>query len=482
MMKTNREQKIAVIILAAGLGKRMKSPLPKVLHPVGGQPLLFHILDRVCEVTPQSSVALVVGHGREEVETQVRAHSRYASLDLHFIHQAEQKGTGHAARCAMDSAWGEKIARAKTPVLVLPGDLPLIPSRLVEQIIEPLHRMAGLRLLTTELQNPTGYGRVVRKGKQGPVLRIAEERDANLREKEIREVATSIYVFNSAFLKAGLQRISNKNAQGEYYLTDLIAQAARAKKRVEVLTWGESGDLRGVNDPWELAEAGRTLNEKQVCHWARQGVRFIDPSSTWIDVSVELSEEVVVYPGVFLQGSTKIARGVTIGPNVVLSNMVIGERAVIKAGTVGEGSEIGADAQVGPYAHLRPGSQVGERAKIGNFVELKKSRIGSDTSIAHLSYVGDAQVGSGVNIGCGFVTCNFDGRVVEGQRKHQTIIEDGVFLGSDCQTVAPIRIGKVAYIASGSTITENVEPEALAIARAKQVNKPGYAKKLREKS
>jgi bifunctional UDP-N-acetylglucosamine pyrophosphorylase/glucosamine-1-phosphate N-acetyltransferase len=470
----------AVVILAAGQGKRMRSDLPKVLHEVGGLPMLFHILRAVREAAPKARIAVVVGHGREKVEAAVASHADFKSLDLTFVHQPEQRGTGHAARCAMDSTWGAEVAKAKLPVLVLPGDLPLMPTSLVTQMIEALGKAATLRLLTCELPDPTGYGRIVRRGKSGPVLRIVEERDANLREKAIREVAASIYLFQSPFLQAALHRLSNKNAQGEYYLTDLVALAARARKRVDVLKWPSAEDLRGVNDPWELAQAGVILNQRVLKkHASTAGVRFVDPASTWVDVTVEIGEGTRVEPGALLQGSTRIGRACRIGAGAQLKDTDVGDGAVVKKGTVSESSQIGPNASVGPYAHLRPESSVGAKAKIGNFVELKKTRVGANTSIAHLSYLGDAEVGERVNIGCGFVTCNFDGRVIDGSRKHKTIIEDDAFVGSDCQTIAPVQVGKGAYVASGSTITENVEPGALAIARSRQVNKPGYARKLK---
>jgi bifunctional UDP-N-acetylglucosamine pyrophosphorylase/glucosamine-1-phosphate N-acetyltransferase len=251
---------MSVMILAAGQGKRMQSSLPKVLHEIGGEPLLFHILDRVLETAPRAPVALVVGHGREKVEAAVKGAPRFAGMDITYIHQAEQRGTGHAARCAMDSEWGERRVKEKASVLILPGDLPLIPTRLVQGLMAPLGKSEVLRLLTVVLPEPTGYGRVVRRGTRGPVLRIVEEKDANLREKAIKEVAVSIYTFQAAFLRYGLSRLSNKNAQGEYYLTDLIAQAAKAKKKTEVMVWDEPQDLRGINDPWELAQARRILN------------------------------------------------------------------------------------------------------------------------------------------------------------------------------------------------------------------------------
>ena len=465
----------------------MRSSLPKVLHSAAGQPLLFHILDKIKETAPESKIALVVGHGREQVEQQIREHVPFSGLDITFIIQAEQRGTGHAARCAMDSLWGQRVVKSKSPVLVLAGDTPLITADLIAEMLVPLPKSSPLRVLTTDLEDASGYGRIIRKGrstgkspgKLGPVLKIVEDKDATPSEKAVREINSGMYTFDSKFLSEGLHKLSDKNAQGELYLTDLISQAARLKKPAIALKWKASDDLRGINDLWELACADRTLNERVVKNWAKQGVRFIDPWTTRVEVSVELSEGVTIHPGVNLLGSTKIHKSVTIGPHVVLRDVEVHEGAHIKTGTFAEQSIIGPEAQVGPYAHFRPESVVGRKSKIGNFVELKKTRVGDETSIAHLSYLGDAQVGSHVNIGCGFVTCNFDGRVINGSRKHKTIIEDEAFIGSDCQTIAPVTIGKGAYIGSGSTITDDVEAGALAIARSRQVTKPGYVKKLK---
>jgi bifunctional UDP-N-acetylglucosamine pyrophosphorylase/glucosamine-1-phosphate N-acetyltransferase len=466
-----------VIVLAAGQGKRMKSSLPKVLHPVAGEPLLHLILLRIHEACPSSPVAIVVGHGREQVENSVRADSRFASMDVSFVVQSEQLGTGHAVRCAVESDWGKKHAVGQRSMLVLPGDLPLIRAGMVAELAQPLGRSAALRMLTCTLSDPAGYGRVIRRGTKGGVLRIVEERDANLREKAVREVATSIYSFQSGFLRAGLAKLKPSNAQKEYYLTDLIEMASRAKKGIDVLHWNEPEDLRGINDPCEWADAGRILNQRLVRAAAKAGVYFRAPESVWIDSQVEFEESAHVDPGVLLKGATRIGKGVRIGAHCVIENSVIGAFAVIKPGSMISDSRVGEGAQIGPSAHLRPGSEVGPEAKIGNFVELKKSKVGRKTSIAHLSYVGDAEVGASVNIGCGFVTCNYDGK-----SKHKTIIEDGAFVGSDCQAVAPLTIGRGAYIASGTTLTQDVEPDALAIARTRQVNKSGYAKKIRGES
>jgi bifunctional UDP-N-acetylglucosamine pyrophosphorylase/glucosamine-1-phosphate N-acetyltransferase len=277
-----------------------------------------------------------------------------------------------------------------------------------------------------------------------------------------------------------LPRLSNKNAQGEYYLTDLISIAARLKKKMGVLMWAKSEDLRGVNDAWELALAQEILNKREIESHAKRGVRFMDWRNTVVECCVEIGPDTEIGAGVVLERFTQIGQGSVIEPHSILRSATIGDGVRIKAGSVIDRSTVESGAVVGPYAHLRPDSVVRPGAKIGNFVELKNARIGEKTSIAHLSYVGDAEVGSRVNIGCGFVTCNFDGRVIDGKRKHSTIIEDDVFMGSDCQVIAPIKIGRGAYVASGSTVTENVEANALAIARSRQVNKPGYAKKLKE--
>lgn len=468
-----------VIILAAGLGKRMKSEKPKVLHALAGSPMIVHILRHVISVAPRASIAVVVGHGREEVQKALSTAPELKGTDLHYIVQSEQKGTGHAAKCAMESAWGAKQVERKAQILVLPGDLPLIPRALVREMLEPMGRDTALRLLTCDLPDPTGYGRIVRRGKTGPVLKIVEERDANARERLLREVGASIYLFQAAFLRFGLDRLQNRNAQSEYYLTDIISMAAKARKKIDVLKWACPEDLRGINDRWELAQARRMLNQRLVRHWAQAGVDFQDPDSAWIDLDVQLAADVSVGAGAQLLGRTRVAKAAVIGPHVLLRNVEVDAGAEVRLGSVVEESSVGQNAKVGPYAHLRPESHVGPECKVGNFVELKKTRLGAKTSVAHLSYLGDAEVGAAVNIGCGFVTCNYDGRVISGSRKHKTIIEDEAFIGSDCQAVAPIKIGRGAFVASGSTVTEDVEADAMAIARARQVNKTGYARKLK---
>jgi bifunctional UDP-N-acetylglucosamine pyrophosphorylase/glucosamine-1-phosphate N-acetyltransferase len=482
IIKTNSKAavtKTSENILSPGQGTRMCSSLPKVLVPVCGRPMLFSSLSQLELAAPNARVAIVVGHLKEMVTEKVRAQK--FKLQIDFIEQSEQKGTGHAVKCVMASEWGKRAVASKENIFVLSGDLPLLSAELVKEMCEPLKRGAAMKLLTAVLNEPSGYGRIVRKSKMGEVLRIIEEKDATGREKLLQEVGLSIYTFQAQFLAAGVESLKNNNAQKEYYLTDLVQIASSKKRPIDTRIWDNVDDVRGVNNPYELSQAGEVLNSRIIREHALNGVRFVSLSNCRVEQTVNIASDVHICPGVILEGTTEIASGAIIGANVVLSNVKVGARAEVKAGTYAEDSVIGDDAKIGPYAHLRPESNVGKKAKIGNFVELKKANIGEGTSISHLSYVGDAEVGAGVNIGCGFVTCNFDGRVIDGQRKHKSIIEDDVFIGSDCQVVAPITLKKGSYIASGSTVTDDVPADALVIARTRQVTKEGYAKKLREK-
>ncbi len=476
-MNSRTSPSTSVVILAAGLGKRMYSSLPKVLIPVCGRPMLFQILDRLNEIAPKTRVVIVVGHQKEKVMEAVV--SEEFNLDIDFVEQAEQKGTGHAVKCAMESPWGKATLAKKENVLVLPGDLPLITNELLKEMLEPLKRGSVMKLLTAVLADPMGYGRIVRKGKKGGVLRIVEEKDASPREKLIQEVGVSIYSFQAQFLSVGVAGLKNNNAQKEYYLTDLIGNAVSKKRTIETTVWDSPEDVRGVNNPYELSLAADILNARVIKTHALNGVRFISLHSCRVEPQVKIAKDVTIYPGVILEGRTDVGTGSTLGSNVFLRNMKIGEFTDVKTGTYAEDSSVGNHVKLGPYAHLRPESVVKDHAKIGNFVELKKTTIGEKSAVSHLSYLGDAEVGARVNIGCGFVTCNYDGRVIDGSRKHKTTIEDDVFVGSDCQAVAPVTLKQGSFVASGSTITENVESGALAIARARQVNKLGYAKKLK---
>jgi bifunctional UDP-N-acetylglucosamine pyrophosphorylase / glucosamine-1-phosphate N-acetyltransferase len=476
----NERVNYQVIVLAAGQGKRMRSALPKVLHPVAGEALLTHSLRAIDQAQPQTAVALVLGVGRDQVMQtihQAPASKRLqTTLEITEVEQAQPLGTGDAVRSAMDSPWGKAALKKGSPLLVLPGDTPLIRPEMISHMGAPLPEGTVIRLLTCHLEDPTGYGRVIQTSQGG--VKIVEEKDTSEKEREVQEVAVSTYLFEPNFLNDALGKLSRNNAQGEFYLTDLVEMAGEAGKKVEILRWKNSEDLLGVNNRWELSQVGKILNQRLLKAWAIEGVHFVDPDSTWVEASVFLGEDVKVDPGVIIQGDTQIGSASMIGSNCSLKNVKIGKNVTLKPGCVLEDSVVHESATLGPYAHLRPGSEVGVSAKIGNFVELKKSKIGAHTSVAHLSYLGDAEVGERVNIGCGFVTCNYDGQVKDGKRKHTTVIEDEVFVGSDCQTVAPVRLKKGSYIASGSTITQDVEEGALAIARSRQVNKPGYAKRL----
>ncbi|MEK7690635.1 MAG: bifunctional UDP-N-acetylglucosamine diphosphorylase/glucosamine-1-phosphate N-acetyltransferase GlmU, partial [Bdellovibrionota bacterium] len=398
-----------------------------------------------------------------------------------WIEQTEQLGTGHAVRIALESPWGKSVVAENLQLIVLPGDTPRIPPQLLSALAVEKTRDV-VRVVTTIVPDAHGYGRIVRGGPaKKSILGIVEHKDASPRERKIQEINTSIYRFDSSFLLDSVKKVTTRNAQGEFYLTDVLALARKGKKGVGGLVWERWEDLRGVNDLWELAELRREMRDDLVRAHARAGVRFLDPLTTWIDVGVEIEAGTTVYPSVILEGKTKVGPDCILGAGVQLKDTTVGAGVQVRNGSISESSLIEAGATVGPYAHLRPGSHIGPKAKIGNFVELKKTRIGAETSVAHLSYLGDATVGARANIGCGFVTCNYDGRVINGERKHRTIIEDEVFMGSDCQAIAPITIGKGAYVASGSTLNENVEPGALAIARSRQVNKPGYAARLKPK-
>ena len=338
-MSSSKTPAPSIIILAAGLGKRMRSSLPKVLIPVCGRPMIFQILDRLAEVAASSRVALVVGHQKEKVVEAVR--SQNYPMEIAFVEQTEQKGTGHAVKCAMESDWGKTAVERQESVLVLPGDLPLVTSGLLKEMLEPLKRGTAIRLLTAILADPAGYGRIVRKGKQGAVLRIVEEKDANPREKLLREVGLSIYTFQSRFLASGVSALKNQNAQKEYYLTDLISMAVSKRRTIETSLWEASEDVRGVNNPYELALAGDILNSRTIRDHALNGVRFVDLGGCRIEPTVRIAKDVTIHPGAILEGGTSIGEGSVIGPHVLLRNVEVGARCEVKAGSVGEDSKLG---------------------------------------------------------------------------------------------------------------------------------------------
>ena len=461
-----KNTEIAAIILAAGLGKRMKSDIPKVLHTVAGRPMLFYPIEVVKDLGIEK-VVIVVGHkGDEEINTLQEVRSQNKS-QIQFVKQEPQLGTGHAVLCAEDS-----LKDWKGNVLILSGDVPLIARETIMGLMG-LHtkKKAAISFISTVVADPSGYGRVIRN-KSGSVVRIVEDKDAGAREKAVNEINTGIYCINAPFLFSGLKNIKKENAQGEYYLPDLIGMAVKEKHKVAALTHIDPAEVMGINNRIELAEANRAMRERINKELMLSGVTMLNPESAYIHHGVKIGKDTVIYPNTFLEGSVEIGERCVIEEGCKIINTIIGNDSVIKSNSVIESSKIGEKVSIGPFARLRPDSVVEDEAKIGNFVEVKKSRIGKGTKANHLSYIGDAIIGEDVNIGAGTITCNYDGI-----KKHQTIIEDGAFIGSDTQLVAPVRVGKNAYIGSGSTITKNVPPGSLALSRAEQRIVEGWVEK-----
>ena len=454
---------LSCVILAAGLGKRMRSSRAKVLHPLGGRPIILHVLDEVEKLRPDLSV-LVVGRQAKEVLRVTSGRSVVPAL------QKMPLGTGHAALQA-----ARVLGRTRNRILILNGDTPLIRKETLGALIRYHGReKSTVTLLTARMPNPSGYGRIIR-GSEGRVDRIVEEKDATPIEREMNEVNTGTYVVNAPFLRKALLKIRKGNAQGEYYLTDLVAIAAGEGERVAALTVSDEEEVRGVNTRADLAACERTLRFRRLAACLARGVTVLDPTTTYVGEDVRIGRDTVLHPFVTLEGRTRIGRDCIVRSHTRIRDSVLADGVTVKDACVIEESRLGRGAVAGPFAHLRPGTVLDSGARVGNFVEIKKSRIGAASKANHLSYIGDAAVGRHVNIGAGTITCNFDGSA-----KHRTIIGDEVFVGSDTQLVAPVRVGRGAVVAAGSTITRNVPQNALAIARIPQTNKPGYTKQRRK--
>ena len=455
------EAGFAAIVLAAGQGTRMKSALPKVLHPVCGLPMVAHVV-RAAIAAGAARVVVVVGHGRDVVEKDLAARfGRAVTTAL----QAEPKGTGHAALCAMPSLDGYEGA-----VVVLAGDTPLLPAL----AIATLARARGskpLAVLTATLDDPTGYGRIVRDA-SGSAIGIREHKDASESERAIKEWNTGVYAIDAAFLRRTLPTLAANNAQGEIYLTDLVERAAR-EGGAATATW-RAEDVAGVNDRAQLADVERVMRLRIATAFARSGVTIRDPHTTYLDASVSIDADATIEPNVHLRGATHIGAGARIDTGCVLTDVIVHANAVLKPYSIGDKSVVGTSAQIGPFAHLRAGTTLADDVHIGNFVETKKTSVGKGSKANHLAYLGDGVIGEGVNVGAGTIFCNYDGYA-----KHVTTLEDGVFIGSDTQLVAPVRVGKNANVAAGTTVTQDVPADALAISRTKQQNKVGVAAKLR---
>ena len=455
---------IEVIVLAAGLGTRMKSATVKILHRAAGRPIVDYVLDLAGNVTSAPPV-MIVGHQRDAVQKAIGARARYAV-------QEKQLGTGHAVLQAADIL--EKAGVKGKKILILSGDVPLTRVGTLRKLLDEHDRSKNaLTLLTMKLEDPAMYGRIVRDS-SGAVQRIVEAKDASEDEKRIDEVNAGIYVFSGEHLFDNLRGLSNSNAQGEYYLTDLLGGLRGAGHRVGAVIADDPVEALGVNSRAELAQVEAEIQRRVVVKLMQEGVTFRNPATVVIDSSVTIGRDTVVYPYVTLEGNTTIGEGCVIDPSVHLVDVRVGSNVHLKTGTVAEDSEIGDDAAVGPYAHLRPGTKLGRNVKVGNFVETKKAVFGEGAKASHLSYIGDAEVGADVNIGAGTITCNYDG-----VNKHKTVLEDGVFIGSDSQLVAPVRVGRGAYVGAGSTITKDVPPDALALSRTPQKVVEGWAVKRR---
>lgn len=450
---------IHVAVLAAGQGTRMKSAaLPKVLHPIAGHPMIEHVL-RTAEALSPATVTVIVGHRADLVRARLSGRP-----SLQFALQEPQLGTAHALQQV------EPLLTGKEGILVLlSGDVPLLAGHTLTRLIE-VHRQAGASatLVTAVVERAFGYGRIVRSG--GQVARVVEERDASPAERAIKEINGGIYAFDLAPLWEALRSIASQNAQGEFYLTDLVGIYRRRGLAVDALVVDDPGEIRGINSRTELAEVSSLVRQKKNEEVMAAGVTLIDPATTYIDDDVEIGQDTVIHPGVTLQGQTRIGAACELQSHVRIVDSRVGDRVEVNSFCLIVGAEVGDGATVGPFAHLRPESVLGEHAKVGNFVELKKTSLGPGSKANHLAYLGDATIGANVNIGAGTITCNYDG-----VRKHHTVIEDGAFIGSDTQLIAPVRIGKGAYVGAGSSITDDVPPGSLGIARGRQSNVEGWA-------
>ena len=448
------------IVLAAGLGKRMKSNLHKVLHPVCGRPMIAHILDALEGAGVRRNI-VVVGHGADQVREFLGDRAEYAL-------QEEPLGTGHAVRAAESLLAAEDGA-----TVVVNGDAPLLTPQTVASLVA-VHRERGAAatLLTAVTDNPAGLGRIERSA-DGSVMRIVEEKDAGAEERRIKEINAGVYCFDNQELFKALAQVKNDNRQGEYYLTDVISILREAGKTVAGVVAADPIDAFGVNDRAELAEAERLMRRRINRRHMLNGVTLIDPETTYIDADVEIGRDTVIYPGTALRAGTRIGEGCAVGPNCDLRAAEVADGAVVKHSVL-DGAYVGARTTVGPFAYLRPGTRLGENVKIGDFVETKNASIGDGTKVSHLAYIGDARIGKNVNVGCGVITANYDG-----YSKSETIVEDDAFIGSNVNLVAPVRIGKGAFIVAGSTITKDVGDGDMAIARERQTNKTGYAETLK---
>jgi bifunctional UDP-N-acetylglucosamine pyrophosphorylase/glucosamine-1-phosphate N-acetyltransferase len=446
--------------MAAGKGTRLKSQLPKVLHDVGGKPLLAHVIAAATQVVPATDVFAIIGHEADRVRTAL------APTGINFILQAEQRGTGHALMVS------QPALSAYDHVIVLSGDAPQITPQTIAQLLNfHLDEQATMTLLGADLDDPTGYGRILRKGSRSAEVRaIVEEKSASPAQKKIREINAGFYVFAVPHLFSNITGLSTANAHGEYYLTDMAQVLRKAGQRVVVWRTEHSAEVLGANTRTELSFIDAQMRMRKCQDLMAAGVTIFYPSTCVIDSDVDIAADTVVEPFVQILGRSRIGAGCRIRSYSVIEDSELADGVLLRPGCILEDSRVGPNAILGPYSHLRPGSDIGEDAHIGNFVETKKIKLGKGSKANHLTYLGNAEIGAGVNIGAGTITCNYDGAY-----KHTTVIEDGAFIGSDTTLVAPVRVGKGAYIGAASCITSDVPQDALAIGRAPQIVKEGWA-------
>ena len=440
-------------MLAAGQGKRMRSPLPKVLHPLGGRPLLAHVLDAARAVGARKTI-VVHGHGAEAVR------SAFSGADVQWVLQAEQLGTGHAVQQALPLVGGDGN------VLILYGDVPLVRIDTLRELVKVAD--GGVALTTTEVDDPKGYGRIVRNG-SGHIERIVEEKDATPKERAIREINAGLMALDARRLGQWLAKLDNRNAQKEYYLTDVVTLAVKDGVPVSAVKVADPAEVGGVNSRRELAALERAYQRRRAEELLDAGVTLADPARLDVRGTLECGADVVIDVNCVFEGRVSLGDRVRVAPNCVLRNVTIGADTEVHAFSHLEDSEIGARCRLGPYARLRPGTSLADEVHIGNFVEVKASRLGAGSKANHLSYIGDSEVGTRVNIGAGTITCNYDGAA-----KHRTVIEDDCFIGSDATLVAPVRIARGSYIGAGSTINKDTPAGQLTVARARQVSIPGW--------
>lgn len=462
-------EQFSIAILAAGIGTRLKSKRAKVLHSVGGKTLVEHAVRTARRVAAQDNLFVIVGHQSDAVIRTL--HPDGENKLVRFIHQKEQLGTGHALLCGR-----EELLSSAPRLLVFCGDAPLLRAETLRELMDCHSRSgAAATVMTADMEDPTGYGRIVR-AEDDSLLEIVEQKSASVEQCRIKEINTGVYCFEVQPLFAALKRVGRDAITGEYYLTDIIGLLRQQGLRVMAHKMTDSSEIIGINNRAELAQVDALLRDRKARELMLAGVTIFRPETVQVDEDVQVSVDTVIEPGVTLAGNTRIGEDCRIGAFSVITNCELADRVVVKQSCILEDSKVGAGAILGPFARLRPESEIGPGAHIGNFVEVKKTRVGSGSKANHLTYLGDATIGDNVNVGAGTITCNYDG-----EKKHPTVIEDNVFIGSDTALVAPVRVGRNAYVGAGSTITEDVPEDSLAIARGRQVNKEGWVRNRKAK-